>query len=92
MSVGSKFDGLKNLSYEQLQVIISMLFNRSDIGYNNELSPIPTPYIDSLARSPNAVQFSQYYVHSLCSPTRASLLTGRYSVNAGMPFVIVPGY
>ena len=71
------------------QVLI--YFSSSDIGYNSDTSPIPTPYIDSLARGSNAVQFSQYYVNSLCSPTRASLLTGRYSINAGIPYVIVPG-
>jgi len=34
---------------------------------------------------------SQYYTHSLCTPSRASLLTGLYHVHTGLNFVLVPG-
>ena len=63
----------------------------SDLGYNSNLSPIPTPYIDSLVKGSGAVHFSQYYVHSLCTPSRAALMTGRYHVNTGLTNVLVPG-
>jgi arylsulfatase A-like enzyme len=63
----------------------------SDLGYNSPKSPVPTPFIDQLARGPGAVSFSQYYVHSLCTPSRASLMTGRYHVNTGLTNVLVPG-
>lgn len=63
----------------------------NDLGYNSVHSQIPTPNIDSLARSPGAVYFTQYYVHSLCTPSRASLMTGRYHLNTGLTNVLVPG-
>ena len=42
-----------------------------------------TPNLDKLAR--NGVRFSQFYAASaVCSPSRASLLTGRYPQRAGL--------
>lgn len=43
---------------------------------------INTPNIDSLAR--DGVEFSQFYVSPVCSPTRSSLLTGRYNYRTGI--------
>ena len=52
----------------------------SDIGsYGSE---IPTPNLDALAR--NGIRFSQFYNNARCCPTRASLLTGLYSHQAGI--------
>jgi arylsulfatase A-like enzyme len=52
----------------------------SDIGcYGGE---IKTPNIDFLAK--NGLRFSQFYNNSRCCPTRASLLTGLYSHQAGI--------
>ena len=52
----------------------------SDIGsYGGE---IPTPHLDALAAG--GVRFTQFYSTPRCSPTRASLLTGLYSHQAGM--------
>lgn len=51
-----------------------------DIGrYNKNIN---TPNIDRLADE--SVRFTQFYVHSACAPTRASLLTGRsnHSINS----------
>ena len=52
----------------------------SDIGcYGSE---IPTPNLDKLAGE--GVRFTQFYNTPRCSPTRAALLTGLYSQQAGM--------
>ena len=52
----------------------------SDIGpYGSE---IPTPNLDKLAAG--GVKFSQFYNTGRCCPTRATLLTGLYSHQAGM--------
>ena len=52
----------------------------SDIGsYGGE---IPTPNLDALAK--NGLRFSQFYNNARCCPTRASLLTGLYSHQAGI--------
>jgi arylsulfatase A-like enzyme len=52
----------------------------SDIGcYGSE---IPTPNLDKLAGE--GVRFTQFYNTPRCSPTRAALMTGLYSHQAGM--------
>jgi arylsulfatase A-like enzyme len=40
-----------------------------------------TPHLDQLAKS--SVQFERFFVSPVCAPTRASLLTGRYSLRTG---------
>ena len=45
-------------------------------------SDIDTPSVDKLAA--NGVQFTNFHVTPLCSPTRASLLTGRSQHAVGM--------
>lgn len=43
---------------------------------------IQTPHLDQLAEQ--SVRFTQFYVHSACAPTRASLMTGRNNQEAGV--------
>lgn len=64
----------------------------SDIGpYGSE---IRTPNLDRLAK--NGVRFSQFYNTGRCCPTRATLLTGLYSHEAGIGWMTtdqkLPGY
>lgn len=64
----------------------------SDLGaYGSE---IPTPNLDRLAKQGKS--FSQFYNTGRCCPTRASLLTGLYSHQAGMGWMTndqgAPGY
>jgi arylsulfatase len=52
----------------------------SDIGcYGSE---IPTPNLDALAK--DGLRFTQFYNTGRCCPTRAALLTGLYSHQAGV--------
>jgi len=51
-----------------------------DVGYHG--SEIRTPNIDKLAKI--GVELDQFYVYPTCSPTRASLLTGRYASRFGI--------
>ncbi|MGK7397305.1 MAG: sulfatase-like hydrolase/transferase [Candidatus Cyclobacteriaceae bacterium M3_2C_046] len=52
-----------------------------DFGYNgNDL--IETPNLNRLANQ--SAVFERYYVSSVCAPTRASLLTGRYYPRTGV--------
>lgn len=61
-------------------IILADDMGYSDIGcYGGE---IETPNIDKLAS--NGLRFSQFYNTSRCCPTRASLLTGLYSHQAGI--------
>lgn len=61
-----------------------------DLGYGDLHcygSQIETPNIDRMAR--DGVRFEQFYSTSnVCSPSRASLLTGRYAQRVGVPDVL----
>jgi arylsulfatase A-like enzyme len=61
----------------------------NDFSYNSNYSLIHTPNIDKL--SSTGVRFKNHYVQAVCTPTRASLLTGRYAVNVGLHYVLTPG-
>ena len=52
-----------------------------DLGcYGN--SQVKTPVIDRLCQE--SARFSNFYVCALCSPTRATLMTGRYNYRTGV--------
>lgn len=57
-----------------------------DLGYNDVSvhgSPqIPTPAIDALARA--GVLLANYHVQPVCSPSRASFLSGRHVIHTGV--------
>ena len=52
----------------------------NDLGYKNGNKTI-TPHIDALVSG--GVRLSNYYTFKLCSPTRASIQTGRYPWGVG---------
>lgn len=52
-----------------------------DLGFHGN-PKIRTPHLDRLARQ--SVGFRSFYVSPVCSPTRASLLTGRYNYRTGV--------
>ncbi len=51
-----------------------------DIGYNSD--DIRSPHLDNLAE--NGVKFTQHYSNQECTPTRVSLLTGRFPNRYGL--------
>lgn len=64
-------------------IVILLLddIGKTDIGYSSISKTIPTPFINKLASHEGAVRLDKYYTQSLCTPTRAALLTGRYAYN-----------
>jgi arylsulfatase len=67
-----------------------------NVGYGDlgpygggELRGAPTPRIDQLARE--GLRLTQYLVEPGCTPSRAALLTGQYSIRNGLSLVLVPG-
>lgn len=63
-----------------------------DLGYGDiscfGSQTISTPNLDALAEK--GIKFDNFYANgSVCTPTRASLLTGRYQNRAGLPGVIL---
>lgn len=52
-----------------------------DLGYHGNLQ-VKTPQLDAFARE--AVELADFHVSPVCSPTRASLMTGRYNFRTGV--------
>ena len=52
-----------------------------DLGFHGN-PQIKTPRLDALARE--SVRFRTFYVSPVCSPTRSSLMTGRYHYRTGV--------
>lgn len=52
-----------------------------DLGFHGN-PRIKTPRLDALAR--DSVRFRTFYVSPVCSPTRSSLMTGRYNYRTGI--------
>ena len=64
-----------------------------DLGYGDlgayGSETIRTPNLDRMAAE--GMRFTDFYATApFCSPSRASLLTGRYPVRAGVPYVLFP--
>ena len=52
-----------------------------DLGYTGN-PHIKTPVLDDFAKQ--SIRFNNFYVSPVCAPTRASLMTGRYSLRTGV--------
>jgi arylsulfatase A-like enzyme len=67
-----------------------------NIGYGDmgpygggELRGYPTPRVDQLARE--GLRLTQFLVESTCTPSRAALMTGQYSIRSGLSLIALPG-
>lgn len=74
--------------------VIVILFD--DLGFNDlstyggGMPEVPTPNIDHLAQQ--GVRFTRgYSANAVCSPSRASLMTGRYASRFGFEYTPTPG-
>lgn len=72
-----------------------LLVLTDDVGFGASSTfggPISTPTLDTLARE--GIRFNQFHTTSLCSPTRAALLTGRnhHSAHFGCVADAICGY
>src|SRR5262245_48067329 len=68
----------------------------ANVGYGDmgpygggALSGAPTPRIDQLARE--GLRLTQYLVEPGCTPSRAALMTGQYSIRNGLSLVAIEG-
>lgn len=61
--------------------------DQTDLG--NSLTKL-TPILTNLAQ--NSVIINQYYSQEVCTPARASLLTGRYPISVGMQYGVIEPY
>lgn len=69
-----------------------------DVGFGTSAAfggPVPTPALEAL--SEQGVRYNRFHTTGICSPSRAALLTGRNSHNAGNGYLSIapngfPGY
>ena len=89
-AAGAPITSAKNAT-KPLHLILLVLddVGWADVGYHG--SDFATPNIDALSSS--GIELDRMYAMPQCSPTRASLLTGRYAWNMGMQHftTIFPG-
>ena len=57
-----------------------------DIGYHDQ-SVIQTPNMDQLAA--DGVTLNNYYVQPMCTPTRGTMMSGRYMIYAGLQHSVI---
>jgi arylsulfatase len=76
------FDEQPHPGRDAPNVVIVLLDDAGFAQFGCYGSDIDTPHIDALAA--NGLQFTNFHVTPLCSPTRAALLTGRSHHTAGM--------
>lgn len=69
-------------------VIVADDMGKHDVSMNG--AGIQTPHLDNLAAE--GVSLENYYVQPVCSPTRGSLLTGRYPFRLGLQHENLVGY
>src|SRR5262245_818343 len=67
-----------------------------NVGYGDlgpygggELRGAPTPRIDELARE--GLRLTQFLVEPACTPSRAALMTGQYSIRNGLSLIAIEG-
>ena len=76
--------GLRPVSADPRPNIILVLTDDQgygDLGVHGN-AQISTPHLDAFARE--SLEMTRFYVEPVCSPTRASILTGRYHMRTGV--------
>eukprot|EP01035_Chromulina_nebulosa_P020599 gene20599-26708_t len=72
-------------SYDAAPHIVFVLvddWGYNDVGFRSTYLSWTTPTFDNLASE--GVTLENYYTNQLCSPSRASLMTGRYALRTGI--------
>ena len=87
-TIGCESDNDKSREKPNVMIVLVDDMGYSDLGsYGSEIS---TPNLDNLAE--NGLRFTQFYNGARCCPTRASLLTGVYTSQAGIAHMAGPAF
>jgi len=73
--------------YPNFVVIVADDLGWNALSYNDEDISFATPTLAGLASK--GIIMGNYYAQEVCSPSRASLLTGRYPLSVGMQYGMV---
>lgn len=91
--LASTMPARSTLAQDKPSVVIMLAENVGycDIGAYGagEVRGMPTPNIDRIAAE--GLRLTQYLVEPGCTPSRAALMTGRYSTRSGLSTIIVGG-
>ena len=82
---GNAAENSKKVNPPNIVVIMADDLGWGDVGWNG--SEIKTPHLDRLAES--GMILEQFYVHPVCSPTRAAFMTGRYPMRYGLQVGVI---
>jgi arylsulfatase A-like enzyme len=78
---GAAFSSSPEMQHPNVILIMTDDQGYGDLGITGN-PHVKTPVIDDFARE--SIRFNQFYVSPVCAPTRASLMTGRYSLRTGV--------
>jgi len=68
-------------------IILADDLSWNSIGYTSSDVAFATPHLSSLAKQ--GIIMNNFYAQEVCTPSRASLLTGRYPLSIGMQYGMV---
>lgn len=68
-------------------IIIADDLSWNSVGYTSSDIAFATPHLSSLAKQ--GIIMDNFYAQEVCSPSRASLLTGRYPLSIGMQYGMI---
>src|SRR3954451_4164817 len=88
------FAALPAMAQEAKPNIVFILAD--NVGYGDlgcygggELRGASTPHLDAMAR--DGLRLTQFLVEPACTPSRAALMTGQYSIRNGLSLIAIEG-
>lgn len=91
MGAAEAAPGKTKMDKPNIVIMLADNLGYGDLGCygGGEIRGMPTPRIDQLAAE--GMQFTQFLVEPGSTPSRAALLTGRYSIRSGLSLVVLRG-